>query len=55
MKYRAMVAYLFERPLMEVRCILAAHEIAPDVKAHCTDFEIQTIVVPRALAQSTRG
>jgi hypothetical protein len=50
MKYRAMLAYLFERPIEEVRCILAAHEIAPEVKAHCTDFQIQTIVVPRAFA-----
>jgi hypothetical protein len=53
MKYRAMLAYLFQRPLEEVRCILAAHEIAQEVKVRCADFEIQTIVVPRAFAQST--
>jgi hypothetical protein len=53
MKYRAMLAYLFKRPLVEVRCILAAHEISAEVKACCDDFEIQTVVVPRASAHAS--
>jgi hypothetical protein len=51
MKYRSMLAYLYKRPLCEVRCILAAHEIAGEVSLHCDAFEIQTVVVPRASAQ----
>ncbi len=45
MKYRAMLAYYFERPLAEVRCILVAHKIAPRVKARCGAFEIETLMV----------
>jgi len=48
MKYRSMLAYLFRRPLGEVRCILAAHEIAKELSLRCESFEIQTIVVARA-------
>jgi hypothetical protein len=47
MKYRAMLAYYFERPLAEVRCILVAHKIAPEVKARCDAFEIETMMVAR--------
>jgi len=47
MKYRAMLAYYFERPLAEVRRILVAHNIAPKVKARCDAFEIETIMVAR--------
>lgn len=47
MKYRAMLAYYFERPLAEVRCILVAHKIAPQVKARCDAFEIQTKAVSK--------
>jgi hypothetical protein len=50
MKYRAMLAYLFRRPLEEVRCVLAAHSIVPEVQRRCADFEIQPIMVPRAFA-----
>lgn len=44
MKYRSL-AYLFRRPVAEVRCILAAHEIAKGVSLRCADFEIQTVLV----------
>jgi hypothetical protein len=47
MKYRAMLAYYFERPLAEVRCILVAHKIAPGVNARCGAFEIETMMVAR--------
>jgi hypothetical protein len=47
MKYRAMLAYYFERPLAEVRCILVAHKIALEVKARCDAYEIETMMVAR--------
>lgn len=49
MKYRAMLAYSFERPVQEVRCILAAHAIASEVKRRCTAFEIQTITIEKPI------
>jgi hypothetical protein len=55
MKYRAMLAYYFERPLEEVRCILVAHKIASEVNARCAAFEIETIMVARAISPSTVG
>jgi hypothetical protein len=55
MKYRAMLAYYFERPLEEVRCILAAHNIASEVNARCAAFEIETIMVARPISPSTVG
>ena len=55
MKYRAMLAYYFERPHKEVRCILAAHTIAPEVNARFAAFEIQTIMVARPIGPSTCG
>ncbi len=55
MKYRSMLAYLFRRPVAEVRCNLAAHEIARAVSLRCEDFEIQTVVVSRAFAQESGG
>jgi hypothetical protein len=47
MKYRAMLAYLFKRPIKEVRCILAAHMIAPEVDAYCAAYEIETITIAK--------
>jgi RecB family endonuclease NucS len=55
MKYRAMLAYYFERPLEEVRCILVAHKIASEVNARCAAFEIETIMVARPIRPSTVG
>jgi hypothetical protein len=55
MKYRAMLAYYFERPLVEVRCILVAHGIASEVKTRCAAFEIETTVVARAVSPSNVG
>jgi len=55
MKYRAMLAYLFKRPLEEVRCILVAHTIASEVKARCAAFEIETIMVARPVGPRTCG
>jgi hypothetical protein len=53
MKYRAMLAYYFERPVKEVRCILAAHKIASEVNARCAAFEIKTIEVAGPVGPST--
>lgn len=55
MKYRAMLAYYFERPIEEVRCILAAHKIASEVNARCSAFEIETITVAKPVSPSTVG
>jgi RecB family endonuclease NucS len=55
MKYRAMLAYYFERPIEEVRCILAAHKIASEVNERCAAFEIETITVARPISPSTDG
>lgn len=52
MKYRAMLAYYFERPLREVRCVLAAHNIASEVSARCIAFDIETAVVPQGISPS---
>jgi hypothetical protein len=49
MKYRSMLAYLFERPVKEVRCILAAHTIASEVDKRCDAFDIETIKVAKAV------
>jgi hypothetical protein len=47
MKYRAMLSYYFDRPLEEVRCILAAHSIHSGVAQRCAQHAIQTSAVPR--------
>jgi hypothetical protein len=47
MKYGAMLAYYFERPLAEVLCILVAHNIASEVTARCKAFEIEMMIVER--------
>lgn len=54
MKYRAMLAYYFERPLKEVRCVLVAHTIAPEVNARCAAYEIETITVAKPIGLRTR-
>jgi len=46
-KYRAMMSYLFDRPLDEVRCILAAHSINRAVQERCHQHRIETVEVPR--------
>jgi hypothetical protein len=46
-KYRAMLAYVFDRPLKEVRCILVAHKIVPTIRARCAAFGIETATVAR--------
>lgn len=53
MKYRAMISYFFDRPLEEIRCILAAHSIHPDIVKRCANHGIDTTCVARA--QSTSG
>jgi hypothetical protein len=45
MKYRALLAYRFERDLREVRMILAAHSVHSDVRAKCGRYEIQPIEI----------
>jgi len=54
MKYRAMLAYKLKLPVGEVRCILAVHEIASEVKSHCADFGIEIAVVDRPTVKSTQ-
>jgi hypothetical protein len=48
MKYRAMLAYFFKRPLQEVRCILVAHDIASEVNTRCATYKIETAVVVKS-------
>ena len=55
MKYRAMLAYFFRRPLKEVRCILAAHTIASEVSARCAAFDIETTMVARPVDPKIYG
>lgn len=47
MKYRAMLSYFFNRPLEEVRCMLVAHAIHPDVCHRCEAHSIVTKTVPK--------
>jgi len=47
MKYRAMLSYFFDRPMEEVRCILAAHSIHRDVQLRCAYHSIEAKVVLR--------
>jgi hypothetical protein len=47
MKYRALLAYRFERDPLEVRMILAAHAVHAVVRAKCSRFEISVIEVTR--------
>lgn len=47
MKYRAMLSYFFERPVEEVRCILAAHSIHAEVQRRCTRHLIEIKAVGR--------
>ena len=46
MKYRAMISYLFRRPLEEVRCFLVAHSIHNDVCDRCSSHSIEMRVIP---------
>jgi hypothetical protein len=55
MKYRAMLAYFFKRPLQEVRCILVAHDIASEVNTRCATYKIETVVVSRAISPTHVG
>lgn len=47
MKYRALLAYRFDRDPLEVRTILAAHSVHPLVRAKCARYEIQVVVISR--------
>jgi hypothetical protein len=48
MKYRALLAYRFDRDPLEVRAILAAHSAHPVVRAKCARYEIEVVVVARS-------
>lgn len=48
MKYRAMISYVFERPMEEVRSMLVAHAIHRVVVDRCGDYQIETRCVARA-------
>jgi len=55
MKYRAMLSYFFERPIEEVRCILAARSIHADVQRRCARHSIEArIVAPEACGGNGR-
>jgi hypothetical protein len=45
MKYRAMISYLFRRPLEEVRCFLVAHSIHDDICNRCSTHDIETKII----------
>ena len=45
MKYRALLSYYFDRPLIQVRCILVAHSIHSHVCARCSAHLIETRTV----------
>jgi hypothetical protein len=45
MKYRAMLSYLFQRPLEEIRSILVAHSIDTELCGRCNAHAIETKTV----------
>jgi hypothetical protein len=47
MKYRAMLSYFFDRPLDEVRCILAARSLHGSVIAKCTQHRVESVIIER--------
>jgi len=47
MKYRAMIGYVFERPMEEVRSMLVAHAIHKVVVDRCANYQIETHCVAR--------
>ena len=47
MKYRGLLAYRFGRDPLEVRMLLAAHNVHPAVREKCRRFEIQVVEVNR--------
>ncbi len=55
MKYRAMLSYFFERPIEEVRCILAAHSIHSEVQLRCGHHSIEARVVAREALGANGG
>jgi RecB family endonuclease NucS len=55
MKYRAMLSYFFERPIEEVRCILAAHSIHGDVQRRCARHSIEVKAVEREACAGNAG
>lgn len=48
MKYRAMLAYLFDRPYVELRSMLVAYTIHPEVRSQCERHGIRCHEVPRS-------
>jgi hypothetical protein len=46
MKYRAMIAYLLERRVPEVRTVLAARSMASTIKKRCSDYDIEVLEIP---------
>jgi hypothetical protein len=51
MKYRAMISYFFDHPIEEVRSLLVAHSIDPDVRKRCTKYKIEARTVARQTAE----
>lgn len=46
MKYRALIAYLLERQVSEVRTILAARSITPNIRNRCSKYAVETSEIP---------
>ncbi|MGD0896814.1 MAG: endonuclease NucS domain-containing protein [Thermoguttaceae bacterium] len=47
MKYRAMIAYLLDRRVSEVRTVLAARSITAKVKKQCGGYEVEVVEIPK--------
>ena len=47
MKYRAMLSYRTDRPIGEVRTVLAAHLVAGPVRQKCEEHQIEVVEIPR--------
>lgn len=47
MKYRAMIAYLLDRSVSEVRTLLAARSIVAKVRKHCGEYDVEVVEIPK--------
>jgi hypothetical protein len=51
-KYRAMLSYFFDRPIEEVRSILVAHSIHPELHARCRKYAIDARTIARQAVET---
>jgi hypothetical protein len=54
MKYRAMLSYFFDHPVEEVRSILVAHSIHPEIRERCKKHEIESRTVARQASEAAQ-